>query len=31
MTEQRNAMHVKTVVAADNFGDIAEGNIGEFL
>ncbi len=31
VTEQRNAMNVKTVVAADNFGDIAEGNIGEFL
>src|SRR5688572_2419190 len=24
-------MNVKTVVASDNFGDIAEGNIGEFL
>ena len=22
---------MKTVVAADNFGDIAEGNVGEFL
>jgi iron complex outermembrane receptor protein len=29
--EQKNAMNVKTVVATDSFGDIAEGNIGEFL
>ena len=29
--EQKGAMNVKTVVAADSFGDIAEGNIGEFL
>lgn len=31
LAEQRNAMNVKTVMASDNFGDIAEGNIGEFL
>jgi iron complex outermembrane recepter protein len=29
--EQKTAMNVKTVVATDSFGDIAEGNIGEFL
>lgn len=29
--EQKGAMNVKTVVATDSFGDIAEGNIGEFL
>ena len=29
--EQKGAMNVKTVVASDSFGDIAEGNIGEFL
>jgi iron complex outermembrane recepter protein len=29
--EQKNAMNMKTVVATDSFGDIAEGNIGEFL
>ncbi|MSU49291.1 MAG: TonB-dependent receptor [Opitutus sp.] len=31
ISEQKQAMNVKTVVAADNFGDIAEGNVGEFL
>ncbi len=31
VTEQKQAMNVKSVVAADNFGDIAEGNVGEFL
>jgi iron complex outermembrane receptor protein len=31
IAEQKAAMNVKTVVAADNFGEIAEGNIGEFL
>jgi iron complex outermembrane receptor protein len=31
ISEQRNAMNVKTVVATDTFGDIAEGNVGEFL
>lgn len=29
--EQKGAMNVKNVVATDSFGDIAEGNIGEFL
>jgi iron complex outermembrane receptor protein len=31
IAEQRTAMNVKTVMASDNFGDAAEGNIGEFL
>ncbi|HEX2853486.1 MAG TPA: TonB-dependent receptor [Opitutaceae bacterium] len=31
LADQRNAMNVKTVMASDNFGEIAEGNIGEFL
>jgi TonB-dependent receptor len=31
LSEQKQAMNAKTVVASDNFGDIAEGNIGEFL
>ena len=31
VSEQKNAMNVKTVVSSDNFGDVAEGNIGEFL
>src|SRR5882724_9500154 len=31
ISEQKQSMNVKTVVASDNFGDIAEGNIGEFL
>lgn len=31
LAEQKNAMKVQTVMSADNFGDIAEGNIGEFL
>ena len=31
VSEQKTAMNAKMVVAADNFGDIAEGNIGEFL
>jgi iron complex outermembrane recepter protein len=31
ISEQKTAMNVKTVVASDNFGEIAEGNIGEFL
>jgi iron complex outermembrane recepter protein len=31
LAEQKNAMNVQTVMSADNFGDIAEGNIGEFL
>jgi iron complex outermembrane receptor protein len=31
IAEQKAAMNVKTVVSSDNFGEIAEGNIGEFL
>jgi TonB-dependent receptor len=31
VSEQKQAMNAKFVVASDNFGDIAEGNIGEFL
>jgi iron complex outermembrane receptor protein len=31
VAEQRMAMNVKTVMSADNFGDMSEGNIGEFL
>jgi iron complex outermembrane receptor protein len=31
IAEQKAAINVKTVVSADNFGEIAEGNIGEFL
>lgn len=31
IAEQKAAMNVKAVVSADNFGEIAEGNIGEFL
>ncbi|MEO7414200.1 MAG: TonB-dependent receptor [Opitutaceae bacterium] len=31
LAEQKNAMNVTTVMSADNFGDVAEGNIGEFL
>ena len=31
MNEQRFAPNMKTVVATDEFGDIAEGNIGEFI
>ncbi|MEO6568261.1 MAG: TonB-dependent receptor, partial [Opitutaceae bacterium] len=31
LAEQKNAMNVQTVMSADNFGDTAEGNIGEFL
>ena len=31
IVEQRVAMNLKTVVAADAFGDVAEGNVGEFL
>ena len=29
--EQRAALNMKSVVAADNFGDITAGNIGEFV
>lgn len=31
INEQRYAPNIKTVVAADAFGDVTEGNIGEFL
>ncbi len=31
VNEQRFAPNVKVVVAADAFGDVAEGNVGEFL
>ena len=29
--DQRAALNVKNVIAADNFGDMSEGNIGEFI
>lgn len=29
--EQRNAANLKNVVAADSFGDVTEGNVGEFM
>jgi TonB-dependent receptor len=29
--DQRAAMNIKNVVASDIFGDVAEGNVGEFL
>lgn len=31
INEQRYAANLKNVVSADEFGDVAEGNIGEFL
>ncbi len=31
VAEQKQSMNVKTVMSADNFGDMSEGNIGEFL
>mgnify|MGYP000901994697 FL=1 len=31
INDQRYAPNIKTVVAADAFGDVTEGNIGEFL
>jgi len=31
IVEQRVALNVKTVIAADAFGDVSEGNVGEFL
>ncbi len=31
INEQRFAANTKTVVATDEFGDVAEGNIGEFI
>ena len=29
--EQRNSPNLKNVVAADSFGDVTEGNVGEFM
>jgi iron complex outermembrane recepter protein len=31
ITEQREALNLKTVISSDAFGDVPEGNIGEFL
>lgn len=31
INEQRAATNIKNVVAADEFGDVAEGNVGEFI
>lgn len=31
LAEQKQSMNVMTVMSADNFGDMSEGNIGEFL
>ena len=31
LAEQQQAMNVKTVMSSENFGDMSEGNIGEFL
>jgi TonB-dependent receptor len=31
IAEQKQSMNVKHVMSADNFGDMSEGNIGEFL
>ncbi|MFT3868940.1 MAG: TonB-dependent receptor [Nibricoccus sp.] len=31
LQEQRNAVNMKQVIAADAFGDVSEGNAGEFL
>lgn len=31
ITAQREAMNVKNVVASDSFGNIADGNVGDFL
>lgn len=31
ITDQREALNLKNVVASDNFGDVSQGNIGEFL
>lgn len=31
IVDQRQAYNIKTVIASDAFGDVAEGNIGEFL
>ncbi len=31
VNEQRHAGNIKTVIAADAFGDVSEGNLGEFI
>lgn len=31
ITDQKHALNVKTVISSDAFGDIPEGNLGEFL
>lgn len=31
LQEQREALEIKTVIASDAFGDVSEGNVGEFL
>ncbi len=31
ISEQRQALNIKTVIASDTFGDVPEGNLGEFL
>lgn len=31
IVEQREALNFKTVIASDAFGDVSEGNVGEFL
>ncbi len=31
LQQQRSALNIKSVVSADAFGDVSEGNVGEFL
>lgn len=31
ISDQRQALNIKTVIASDTFGDVPEGNLGEFL
>jgi iron complex outermembrane receptor protein len=31
IVDQKQALNVKTVISADAFGDVSEGNVGEFL
>lgn len=31
LMEQRTAVNMKTVIASDAFGDVSEGNVGEFM
>lgn len=31
LQEQKNAVNIKQVIAADAFGDVSEGNVGEFM